>query len=94
MEVRNSSTDNITNSSMNITRNGSSQSHTAEATVTGLTPGSYKVRVFDLERDGSLSSTPSYVGHVNVTGLNHEVDTSTTSAPPTTTGRIVVIATK
>ena len=81
---------------MNITRSGSPLSHTAEQTVTGLTPGSYKVLIFDWERDGSLSSTPSHVGHVNVTAFDLEVDTSTTSAPPTTTttSRIVAIATK
>ena len=52
---------------MNITRSGSPLSHTAEQTVTGLTPGSYEVVVFDWERDGSLSSTPSYVGNATVT---------------------------
>ena len=81
VKIRNSSTE------VNITRSG----NTAEQTVTGLTPGSYEVFIFDWERDGSLSSTPSYVG--NVTAL--DVDTSTTSAPPTTTtGKIVAIATK
>ena len=94
VEIRNSSPDKITSSSMNITRNSSSQSHTAEQTVTGLVPGNYEVCVFDWESDGSLSSTPSYVAHVNVTGLNREVVTSTTSDPPTTTGRVVVLATK
>ena len=93
VEIRNSSTDKITSFSMNITRNGSLQSHMAEQTVTGVVPGSYEVLIFDWERDGSVASTPSYVGHVNVTGLNREVDTATTSAPPTT-GRIVVTATK
>ena len=43
-------------------------SHTAEQTVTGLAPGSYKVFIFDWERDGLFASTPSYVGHINVTG--------------------------
>ena len=74
----------------NISRSGNSLS--AEQTVTGLIPGSHEVLIFDWERNGSLSSTPSYVGRVNVTAL--DVDTSTTSAPPTTTGRIVAIATK
>ena len=91
--IRNSSPDKTTSSSMNITRNSSSQSHTAEQTVTGLTPGSYEVHVFDWERNGLVASTPSYVEHVNVTGLNREVDTPTTD-PPTTTGRVVVLATK
>ena len=77
---------------MNMTRSGNQLSHTAEQTVTGLIPGSYEVVIFDWERDGALSSTPSYVGCVNVTAL--DVDTSATSAPPTTTGRIVGIATK
>ena len=89
VEIRNSSIE------VNITKSGDPQSHTAEQTVTALTPGSYEVFIFDWERDGSLSSTPSYMGHVNVTALDHEVDTSTTSAPPTTTtGRIVALATK
>ena len=72
----------------NISRSGNSLS--AEQTVTGLPPGNYEVLIFDWERDGSLSSTSSYVGHVIVTAF----DTSTTSAPPTTTGRIVATATK
>ena len=73
---------------INITRNNDSQSHTAEETATGLSPGSYEVLVFDWERDNSLSSTPSYVGHVNVaevdqyqsptTGSCHNMDTSYT----------------
>ena len=80
---------------MNITRSGSPLSNSAEQAVTGLTLGSYEVLIFDWERDGSLSSTPSHVGHVNVTAFDLEVDTSTTSAPPTTTtSRIVAIATK
>ena len=86
VEIRNSSIE------VNITRNGSPLSDTAEQTVAGLKPGSYEVLIFDWERDGSLSSTPSYTGHVNVTAL--DVDTSTISAPPTTTSRIVTIATK
>ena len=94
LEIRNSSTEKITSFSMNMMRSGNPLSHTAEQTVTRLTPGSYEVLIFDWERDGSLSSTPSYVGHVNVTAFDHEVDTSTTSAPPTTRSRIVAIATK
>ena len=95
VEIRNSSTEKITSFSMNMTRSGNPLSHTAEQTVTGLTLGSYEVFIFDWERDGSLSSTPSYVSHVNVTAFDLEVDTSTTSAPPTTTtSRIVAIATK
>ena len=74
---------------MNITRSGRPLSQIAEQTVTGLTLGRYEVFIFDWERDGSVASTPSYVGHVNVTA-----DTSTTSVPPTTTGRIVSIATR
>ena len=78
---------------MNISRSGNPLSNTAGQTVTGLIPGSHEVLIFDWERNGSLSSTPSYVGRVNVTAL--DVDTSATSAPPTTTtGRIVGIATK
>ena len=94
VEIRNSSTEKITSFSMNMTRSGNPLSHTAEQTVTGLAPGSYEAFIFDWERDGSLSSTPSYVGHVNVTAFDLEVDTSTTSAPPTTRSRIVTIATK
>ena len=67
---------------MNITRSGSPLSHTAEQTVTGLTPGSYEVFIFDWERDGSFASTPSYVGHVSLT----EHPTVTTSFPKITTG--------
>ena len=71
---------------MNITRNNDSLSHTAEQTATGLTPGSYEVRVFDWEKDGSLSFIPSYVGHATIaetdqyqsptTGSCHNMDTS------------------
>ena len=82
MEIRNSSIQ------MNILRSGSPLSQIAKETVTDLTPGTYKVFIFDWERDGSVASTPSYVGHVNVTGINHEVDTATTSAFPTTTGSL------
>ena len=74
MEIRNSSIQ------MNITRSGSPLSHTAEQTVIGLTPGSYEVRVFDWEGDGSLSSIPSYVGHVNVTEPEPDL---LSSVPPT-----------
>ena len=75
VEIRNSSIQ------MNIMRSGSPLSHTAEQTVTGLTPGSYEVFIFDWERDGSLSSTPSYVGHVNVTELEPAVFTTSTKTP-------------
>ena len=61
MEIRNSSIQ------MNIMRSGSPLSQIAEQTVTDLIPGSYEVFIFDWERDGSVASTPSYVGHVNVT---------------------------
>ena len=78
MEIGNSSIQ------MNVTRSGSPLSNTAEQTVTGLTPGSYEVVIFDWESDGSLSPTPSYVGHVNVS----ETAVFPTSVPPTeTTGR-------
>ena len=76
MEIRNSSIQ------RNITRSGSSQSHIAEQTVTGLIPGRYKVLIFDWERDGSVASVPSYMGNVNVT--EHTI--FTTSFPQTTTG--------
>ena len=75
MEIRNSSIQ------MNITRSGSPLSHIAEQTVTGLALGSYEVLIFDWERDGSLSPTPSYVGHVNVS----ETAVFPTSVPPTET---------
>ena len=52
---------------MNITRSGSPLSQIAEQTVTGLTPSSYEVFIFDWERDGSVASTPSYVGNATVT---------------------------
>ena len=77
VEIRNSSIQ------RNITRSGSSQSHIAEQTVTGLIPGRYKVLIFDWERDGSVASVPSYMGNVNVT--EHTI--FTTSFPQTTTGR-------
>ena len=64
---------------MNITRSGSPLSQIAEQTVTGLTPSSYEVFIFDWERDGSVASTPSYVGHVNVT----EQPDLLSSVPPT-----------
>ena len=51
---------------MNILRSGSPLSHIAEQIVTDLTLGSYEVFIFDWERDGSVASTPSYVGYVNV----------------------------
>ena len=69
---------------MNVTRSGRPLSNSAEQTVTGLTPGSYEVLIFDLESDGSFSPTPSNVGHVNVS----ETAVFPTSVPPTeTTGR-------
>ena len=78
MEIGNSSIQ------MNITRSGSPLSNSAEQTVTGLTLGNYEVLIFDWERDGSLSPTPSYVGHVNVS----ETAVFPTSVSPTeTTGR-------
>ena len=73
IEIRNSSIQMI----QNITRSDNPQSHTVEQTVSGLAPGSYEVLIFDWERDGSLSSTPSYTGHINVTEVH--------SVPPTTT---------
>ena len=72
----------ISNSSVqiNINRNGDSQSHTPEQTVTVLaSERSYEVLVFDWESDGSVASSPSYVGHVNVSAP--EV---LSSVPPTT----------
>ena len=81
VEIRNSSIDEITSSS--ITKSGSPQSHIAEGTVTGLTPGSYEVLIFDWERDGSVASIPSYVGHVNVTESTTVVTTTATLTNPT-----------
>ena len=75
VKIRNSSIQ------MNIARSGSPLSQIAEQTMTGLTPGSYKVFIFDWERNGSVASTPSYMGHVNVT--EPAVFTTTTK----TTGR-------
>ena len=72
-------------------RSGSPLSQIAEQTVTGLTTGSYEVFIFDWERDGSVASTPSYVGnatvtpsyvgHVNVTEPEPDL---LSSVPPTT----------
>ena len=76
--IINSSTDKITSFSINITRSGSPLSHTAEQTVTGLALGSYEVFIFDWERDGSVASTPSYVGHANISKSAFNI-----SAPPT-----------
>ena len=59
-----------------ITRSGRPLSHIAKQTVTGLAPGSYKVFIFDWERDGSVPSTPSYVGHVNFTGPEPDLPSS------------------
>ena len=77
-------------------RSGSPLSQIAEQTVTGLTPGSYEVFIFDWERDDSLSSTPSYVGHVTVTPLEPAVFTSTKtpeldllSSVPSTTRKLL-----
>ena len=80
MEIRNSSIQ------RNITRSGSPLLQIAEQTVTGLPPGNYELLIFDWERDGSVSSTPSYVGHVNVTEPN--ILTSVTPATTTSTGRL------
>ena len=77
MEIRNSSIQ------INITRSGNPLSHTAEQTVTGVTPGSYEVFVFDWESDGSFASMPSHTGLVNVT----ELAVFPTSTPPQKTGR-------
>ena len=81
---------------MNIMRSGSPLSQIAERTVTGLTPGSYEVFIFDWERDGSVASTPSYVGHVTVTPLEPTVFTSTKtpeldplSSVPSTTHKLL-----
>ena len=79
VEIRNSSIDKLTTFLMNVTRSGNPLSHTAEQTVTGLIPGSYEVFIFDWERDGSVASTPSYVGHANIS----EPVTVNTSTTPT-----------
>ena len=83
VKIRNSSIDKITSSSVNITRSGSSQSQVAEQTVTQLTPGSYEVLIFDWERDGSLASTPSYVGNVTITA---DPSNPSSVSPTTITG--------
>ena len=75
VEIRNSSIE------MNITRSGSPLSQVAEQTATGLTLGRYDVFISDWERDGSVASTSSYVGHVNVTGPEPDL---LSSMPPTT----------
>ena len=66
-EIRNSSIQ------MNIPKHGNPLSYTAEQTMTGLSPESYEVLFFDWESDGSVPSTPSYVGHVNMTGPEPEL---------------------
>ena len=90
---------NINDTSMNISRSGDSQSQTVT-----IAPGSYEVLIFDWEKNGSVASTPSYVGHVNVTDIpitNSFSPTMTTTVtrpdPSPTNGRmttIVAIATK
>ena len=79
VEIRNSSIE------VNITRSGRPLS------VTGLAQGSYEVLIYDWESDGSLSSTPSYTAHTNVSGPAlptsvsiNEVNNS--SEPTTVTG--------
>ena len=57
---------------VSITRSGN---HTAKEIVTGLAPGSYEVRIFDWEEDGSIATTSSHQDHVQVTSV------------PTTAGR-------
>ena len=73
------------NITMNITRSGSPLSQIAEQTVSGLAPGSYEVLIFDMESDGSVHCTPSYVGHVIVS--DNATLSTITSATPTTKGR-------
>ena len=77
----------ISNSSVqiNINRNGDSQSHTPEQTVTVPAPERlYEVFIFDWERDGSVASSPSYVGHVNVSAPE------VLSSVPPTTGKLLL----
>ena len=106
VKIRNSSV-NISDTSINISRSGDSQSHTAEQTVTEIAPGGYEVLIFDWEKNGSVASTPSYEGHVSVTDIpiinitNSFAPTMTTTVtrpdPSPTNGRmttIVAIATK
>jgi len=81
---------------VNKTRSGNL---TEEQIVTGLTPGSYEVLIFDWEEDGSIATTPSHLDHVHLTG---PADSSTPTSVSTTTGRrflrrtvpITTIATK
>ena len=90
MEIRNSSIQ------MNILRSGSPLSQIAKETVTDLTPGTYKVFIFDWERDGSVASTPSYVGNVNVTEPNFLTFVNSTTSTPSKGRRtmLVTITTK
>ena len=87
---------------MNISRSDDSQSQTVT-----IAPGSYEVLIFDWEKNGSVASTPSYVGRVNVTDIpiinitNSFSPTMTTTVtrpdPSPTNGMmtmIVAIATK
>ena len=89
-----------------ISRNGSPLSHTVERTVNRLVLGSYEVLIFDIERDGLVASTPSYVRNATITGVltidSSEVDNSsalpmtttvTEPDPSPTTGRRTMIVT-
>jgi len=77
----------------------SDANRTVNKTMTGLTPGSYEVLIFDWEEDGSIATTPSHLDHVHLTG---PADSSTPTSVSTTTGRrflrrtvpITTIATK
>ena len=97
----------IRHASMNITRNitvlrsGSPLSHTAEETVNRLVSGSYEVFIFDLERDGVVTSTPSYEDIATVTGIL-TINSSALPMPttvtepdpsPTTGRRTTIVAT-
>lgn len=82
---------------MNISRSGDSQSQTVT-----IVPGSYEVLIFDWEKNGSVASTPSYVGRVNVTDITNSFSPTMTTTvtrlyPSPTNGRmttIVAIGTK
>ena len=76
----------LMNITRNITRSGNPLYHTVEETVNRLILGSYEVLIFDIERNGLVASTPSYVSNITVTGIltinPSEVDSS--SALPVT----------
>ena len=97
----------LMNITKNITRSGSPLNRTVEEMLNRLVLGSYEVLIFDIEGDGLVASTPSYVGNATVTGIltinSSKVDSSsaipvtttvTETDPSPTTGRRTMIVTR